>query len=130
MTRRTERLNEAIRAEISDILKRDVKDPRLSSFVSITEAVCSKDLRHARVYVSIMGSDEEKKEVLDGLRSAAGFLRKGLSERIKIRYIPELSFQLDTSIEHGSRLLDLMRQIESDRTHKEADREHPAAQGK
>ncbi len=115
MTRRTERLNEELREQISDILKREVKDPRLSSFVSITEVICSKDLRHARVYVSIMGSEEEKREVLAGLKSAAGFLRKALFDRIKIRYMPELAFEIDTSIERGSHLLDLMRQIQSDR---------------
>lgn len=115
MTRRTERLNEVIRAEISDILKRQVKDPRLSSFVTVTEVTVSKDLRHARVFVSIMGTDEEKKAVLEGLKSAGGFLRRQLSERIDIRYMPELAFENDTSIEHGSHLLDLMRQIDSDR---------------
>ncbi len=115
MTRRTERLNEELREQISAILKREVKAPRLSSFVSLTEVITSKDLRHARVYVSIMGSEEEKREVLAGLRSAAGFLRKSLGDRIKIRYMPELAFEIDTSIERGSHLLDLMRQIQSDR---------------
>ncbi|MDO8490768.1 MAG: 30S ribosome-binding factor RbfA [Dehalococcoidia bacterium] len=130
MTRRTERLNEALRAEISEILKREVKDPRLSSFVTITEVICSKDLRHAKVYVSIMGSEQEKKEVLDGLRSAAGFLRRSLFDRIKIRYIPELSFENDTSIEHGSHLLDLMRQIRSDTTPKASNTDSQATQDK
>ncbi len=121
MNRRTERLNETIRTEISEILKKDVKDPRLAKFVSITEVECAKDLRHARVYVSIMGSEEDKAEVLQGLKSASGFLRKELGERIKIRYIPELSFQIDTSIEHGSHLLDLMRQLHPDQKTTRAD---------
>lgn len=110
-TRRMERVNELIREEISELIRREVKDPRLNSFISVTEVVTSPDLRHARVFVSIMGTDEEKKQVEKGLAAATGFLRRELGERLTLRYTPELTFQLDDSIERGSRLLKLINEV-------------------
>lgn len=109
--RRIERVNELIREEISELIRREVKDPRLNSFISVTEVVTSSDLRHARVFVSIMGTEEEKKQVEKGLAAAAGFLRRELGERLTLRYTPELVFQLDDSIERGSRLLQLINEV-------------------
>jgi ribosome-binding factor A len=110
-TRRIAKVNDAIRREISDLLVREVKDPRLGGLLSVTEVVTSADLRYAKVYVSVMGSEEERKQVDEGLAAAAGFLRRGLGERLKIRYIPELSFFRDDSIERGSRLLKLINEV-------------------
>lgn len=110
-TRRQERVSELIREEISELIKREVNDPRLGGFISVTEVVVSSDLRHAKVFVSIMGSEEEKRQVEKGLAAASGFIRKGLGQRLALRYTPELIFQRDESIERGSRLLQLINEV-------------------
>jgi ribosome-binding factor A len=120
-TRRIERVNELIREEISELIRREVKDPRLDSFISVTEVVTSPDLRHARVFVSIMGTDEEKQQVEKGLIAAKGFLRRELGERLTLRYTPELTFQLDDSIERGSRLLQLINEVAPGESPEETD---------
>jgi ribosome-binding factor A len=106
-----QRVNDLIREEISDLLIRVVRDPRLGGLISVTEVVTSQDLRHAKVYVSIMGTEEEKRQAEDGLAAASGFIRKGLGERLSLRYTPELSFERDESIERGSRLLELIKEV-------------------
>jgi len=117
MTRRTERVNNLIRQEISELLQRQVKDPRLGSFVAVTEVSTSPDLRHAKIFISRIGSQEEKQETLSVLASASGFLRKELARRLRLRRIPELSFQWDDSIERGAHLLQLIDQITPDKDH-------------
>jgi ribosome-binding factor A len=77
----------------------------------VTEVVTSPDLRHAKVFFSIMGTEEEKLQAEKGLAAASGFLRKGLGERLSLRYTPELSFHRDESIERGSRLLELIKEV-------------------
>ncbi len=120
-TRRMERVNELIREEISELIRREVKDPRLNSFISVTEVVTSSDLRHAKVFVSIMGTDEEKRQAAKGLAAATRFLRRELGERLSLRYTPELLFQLDDSIERGSRLLQLIKEVFPDESPEEMD---------
>jgi ribosome-binding factor A len=114
MNRRLERLGGLFQEELSGLLLREVKDPRLARLVSITRVVVSSDLRHARVYVSVMGSEEEKTSTLEGLTAAAPFLRRELNDRLALRRIPELSFRRDDSLEQGSRVLDLLKQIDDD----------------
>jgi ribosome-binding factor A len=109
---RQEKLGELIAAELSDLLRTRVKDPRVG-FASITHVEVSGDLRHAKVFVSVMGELSEKEETIKALKHAAGFLRHELAERITIRYMPELVFKLDTSIEQGSRILEMIRQLEN-----------------
>ena len=111
MAHRIERLNNLIRHEISDLLQRQVKDPRLGNLVTVTEVSVSPDLRQAKIFVSHMGSEQEKRETLSVLAAASGFFRKELARRLKLRRIPELSFQWDESIERGARLLHLIDQI-------------------
>lgn len=111
MQRRTQRVNGLLRAEISELLKRQVKDPRLGVFVSVTEVRSSPDLRHAKVFVSILGSQHEREEALRGLAAASGFLRRQLGERLVLRRIPELNFFEDTSLEQGAHLLEVIRQV-------------------
>ena len=119
MQRRRLRVNGLLRAEISELLQRQVKDPRLGVFVTITEVLSSPDLRHAKVFVSILGSEQEKKEALRALTAASGFLRKQLSERLVLRRIPELNFVEDVSIEQGAHILELIKQVA---TEEEADK--------
>lgn len=111
MSRRMARVNELLREELSQLILRELKDPRVASFVTITEVDTSSDLDHARVYVSIMASAEEQKDVMKGLKSAEGFLRHTLRERIKMRKIPTLTFSLDTSMERGAQMLELINQV-------------------
>jgi len=105
---RIERVNSLIRQEISELLQRQVKDPRLGNFIAVTEVSTSADLKYAKVFVSRLGSEEEKQETLSVLASASGFLRRELARRLKLRHIPVLSFQWDDSIERGDHLLRLI----------------------
>ncbi len=110
---RQEKLGELIAAELSDLLRNRVKDPRVG-FASITRVEVSGDLRHAKVFVSVMGTPEEQAATMKGLKNATGYLRHELAERIVLRYMPEINFRLDTSIEEGARILELIRQVEAE----------------
>ncbi|MBI4318921.1 MAG: 30S ribosome-binding factor RbfA [Chloroflexi bacterium] len=111
-SRRIERINELLRAEISELITREIKDPRLSGMISVTEVDTSPDLRVAKVYISILGSEEERRIAINALQKAAGFFRKELGARLTLRRIPELSFRLDLSIERGDRIMRLLHEIE------------------
>jgi ribosome-binding factor A len=108
---RQEKLGELFAVELSDLLRTRVKDPRVG-FASITHVEVSGDYRHAKIYVSVMGSDEERANTMKALQHATGFLRHELASRIVLRYMPEIVFKLDTSIEKGSRILELIRENE------------------
>lgn len=111
MSRRLERVNHLIREEISVLLQRQVRDPRLGGFVTVTRVSTSPDLSHAKVFISIMGDERDKKEALEALAKASGFLRRELSPRLTLRRIPELSFCRDDSIEQGAHVLELISQV-------------------
>lgn len=111
MSRRTERLNEQFREEISDLLLRQVKDPRLGVFITVTQVSVSPDLSHARVFVSVMGSAEEKQGALQGLDAAAAFIRHEMRQRLSLRRTPRLSFRHDDSMEQGAHILDLLDEV-------------------
>jgi ribosome-binding factor A len=111
---RQEKLGELIAAELSDLLRTRVKDPRVG-FASITHVEVSGDLRHAKIFVSVMGEPAEQEATIKTLRHAAGFLRHELASRLVLRYMPELVFKLDTSIEKGSRILEMIKELENER---------------
>jgi len=111
MTHRIEQVNKLIRREISELLQRQVKDPRLDSFVAVTEVSTSPDLRHAKIFVSCIANEEEKQDTLSALATAAGFFRNELARRLRLRRIPKLSFQWDDSIRQGDHLLQLIDQV-------------------
>ena len=111
MTYRIERLNSLLRQEISDLIQRYVKDPRLGTFVSVTNVEVSSDLKFAKVHVSRLGSEEEKRATIKALISASGYIRHELGDRMKSRRIPELSFRLDETIEKADRVLRLIDRI-------------------
>jgi len=111
MPHRIEQVNKLIRREISGLLQRQVKDPRLDTFVTVTEVSTSPDLRYAKVFISHIGDEGERKEILNVLSGASGFLRRELAHRLKLRRIPELSFRWDDSIERGDHLLKLIDQV-------------------
>ena len=108
MPRRIDRVNELLRSEISHLIVRQIKDPRVAGVISITEVIASSDLRSAKVYLSVMGSEDDRQAALEGIRSAASFLRRELRGRVNLRHTPHLTFQLDDSIEEGNRVLQLM----------------------
>ena len=111
MTRRADRINGLLRQEISLLLSREIKDPRLDGIISITEVQTSSDLRNARVFVSVLGDQDTKDAALDGIQSAASFLRRSLRDRLKLRYVPFLKFALDESIEDADALLRVMDRL-------------------
>ena len=109
---RISRINEEIQRELSEQFRR-LKDPRVSQtgMVSITRVDTTGDLRYARIYVSALDKSQEK-EVLKGLKSAAGFLRRELGRSLQLRYTPDLQFVADDSIQHGAHILEVLRQVE------------------
>ena len=115
MAHRIERVSNLIRQEISELLQRQVKDPRLDNFVTITAVSTSHDLRHAKIFVSRIGNETEKKETLNALVAASGFFRRELGKRLRLRYTPELSFQWDDSIERGAHLQELIDKVSTDK---------------
>ena len=110
MVERTNRIAEEMKKEISGIIQNELKDPRLPKLISITSLNVTKDLRYAKVYISVLGSDEEKKNAINGLRCAAGFIRREVGHRVQMRYTPELQFELDNSIEQGAYITKLINQ--------------------
>lgn len=111
MSHRTERVNSLIRQEISQLLQRQVKDPRLGNFIAVIEVATSPDLKQARVFISHLGSETEKQETLKTLTAAAGFFRRELAKSLKLRYTPELSFHWDDSIERGDRISQILDRV-------------------
>ena len=111
MSYRIERVNQLIRQEISDLLLRQIKDPRLGNFLSVNEVETAADLKHAKVYVSCICTEEEKKEIMSTLESASGYLHKELTRRIRMRYVPSLSFYWDNSIERACHIMNLIDRV-------------------
>jgi len=106
---RTGRISEEMRKEVSALIQNGLKDPRLPKIISVISAEVTKDLRYAKIYVSVLGSEEDKKNALEGLNSAAGFIRREVGHKLQLRYAPEMLFELDDSIERGvyiSKLID------------------------
>ncbi len=108
---RQSRINEEVRRVISEIMMSGLKDPRISKLCSVVAAEVTPDLKFAKVFISVLGSEEEKKNTLAGLNSAAGYIRKELGSRIDLRNNPEIHFELDKSIEHGARIMDILSEI-------------------
>lgn len=103
------RVNEAVREVLSGHITDDLKDPRIG-FVTVTGVDTSPDLRHARVYVSVLGTDHEKEQALEGLRSSAGFLQAKVGEELRMKRTPTLEFHYDESIERGMRITRLLEE--------------------
>ena len=106
---RAERLGDLMQREISDILHRQVKDPRIG-FCTLIRVDLSGDLRHAKVRVSIMGTESQQKSTLAGLKSATGFIRREIGRRIALKHTPEIVFILDRSVDHSIRIAQLIKE--------------------
>ena len=111
MTRRTEQIGEAIREEVAGIVGRGLKDPRIG-FVTITRAEVTPDLRHARILFGVLGDAAQRDKTEAGLRQAAGFIRREVGKRLRLRYTPELTFQYDVGIEATHRVARLLEETQ------------------
>jgi ribosome-binding factor A len=116
---RSARLQAAMQEEISDIIRNRMRDPRIG-FVSVTEVEMSPDYKQAKVYISVLGDEDCKKETQAGLESAAGFVRSELGRRIRLRHTPEIVFCLDSSIERGVRISELLHKLKDGQRNEEA----------
>ena len=110
-TGRMRRVDEAMRAVLSDAIAMGLKDPRVG-FVTVTGVKTSSDLRHAQVYVSVLGSEPERAESMQGLRSAHGYLQRRLADELRLKHTPSLSFHYDESVDHGMRISALVSELE------------------
>jgi len=104
------RLAETVKEEVSKIIREEIKDPRLG-FVTVTDVEVADDLRYAKVFVSIMGQQEEVKNSMDVLARAAGYIRSELGKTLRLRYVPEITFKYDHSIEQGAHISKLLREV-------------------
>ena len=117
--RRADRVAEAIRAEISTFLSQGAKDPRLVGLVTVTAVDVTRDLRQARTFISILGSDSERAATLDALESMKGHLRSRLAKSLRLRVAPEISFKLDESVARAARIESLLAQVREDEKKKD-----------
>jgi len=105
------RVNDEITRETANIIRTELKDPRIVSLTSVLRCETTSDLKYCKIFVSVLGNDEEKASVMSGLKNASGFIRHLLAERINMRYTPELAFKLDDSVEYSIRMEKLIKEI-------------------
>ena len=108
--KRTDRISEEIKKELSSVI-RNLKDPRIPMMTSVVSVSVTNDLRYAKAYISVMGSEDEKKDAIKALTAAQGFIRREIGSRIKLRCVPEFTFTVDTSIEYGAHINKLLNDI-------------------
>ncbi len=119
-TQRQGRVQEALRQEISRIVQCEIKDPRLG-FLTITKVDLTNDLRYARVYFSVLGELKDKELALKGLNSAKGYIKGLLADRIKLRFMPEIAFRIDDSLEHTQYIYDILNKLKKEKKNAKGD---------
>ena len=107
---RMERVDEEFKRELGKIIDQDLKNPNITGLISVTKVKTSPDLKSARVYISILGS-KSKKNTLEGIKNASGFIRTELAQRVNLRYTPELIFELDETIEYGAKIDSILKEL-------------------
>jgi ribosome-binding factor A len=112
---RLERINSLLKEVIFEVIHKDVRNPHINTFISVTKVETSADLHHAKVSISLIAPDAEKAKILDALQSAAGFIAVHASKKVELRYFPRLMFKLDTSMEEHMRIQDILGKIERER---------------
>ena len=112
--KRSDRVADSIRKEISEMLVKTIKDPRIG-FITITRVTVSEDCRLAKVYYSVVGTPEQKRQSMEGMNSAKGYIRRELGHRMKLKYTPELVFQFDPSIEYAIHMGELIHHLQEER---------------
>jgi ribosome-binding factor A len=115
VVKRTDRLNSLLKEVISEVIKRDVRNPHVTELVTVTRVHISKDLHYAKVFISVIGTEQDKVETIDALNSAAGFIAVQSSQKVVMRYFPELTFKLDDSVEKHMRIEELLGKISKER---------------
>jgi len=120
---RTERLNSLLKEVISEVIQRDVRNPHVNQFVTVTRVDVTKDLHYAKVYISVIGTEEAKVETIAALNSAAGFIAVHASKKVVMRYFPELTFKLDDSVDKHMRIEKLLGEISAEREARHPDEE-------
>ena len=116
--KRADKVSEAIKREVSVLLIQEAKDPGIH-FVTVTGVETADDLRHAKIFVSVLGDEATRKETLEALNRAKGFLRSELGRRVQLRYTPEIQFHLDTSLDHAFKIKGLLDSIKSQEAKKD-----------
>lgn len=119
MTKRTKRLNSLLREVISEVVRNDVDNPKVSKLVTITDVDISNDLHYAKVFIGVIGDDQEKKDTLEALQSASGFISVLASKKVVMRHFPQLTFKLDDSVEKHLRIESVLQKIEHEREERE-----------
>lgn len=112
---RTDRLNSLLKEVISDVIRKDVRNPHVNELLTVTRVEITKDLHYAKVYISVIGNEAEKEETLKALQTAAGFIAVTSSKKVVMRYFPELTFKLDDSVDKHMRIEKLLGEISSER---------------
>jgi ribosome-binding factor A len=128
-SRRLDRINGQLRQELSQLISRQIKDPRIAGVVTITQVKTASDLRTARVFVSVLGDQATQHSTLEGIQSASTFLRRELRDRLSLRYVPFMRFELDQSIEDADNLLRIIDQLRVDQGSCETNGGTPAIEG-
>lgn len=122
MSLRSNRVGEQMKKELSEIISRKLKDPRIG-FVTVTDVAVTGDLQQATVYISVLGDSDQKEKTLKGLETAKGFMRSEIGQRIRLRKTPELFFEFDESIEYGHKIENLISKIHAEEKSAEQDKE-------
>jgi ribosome-binding factor A len=113
MSHRANRVGEQMKKELSDIIGRKIKDPRIG-FVTVTDVQVSGDLQQAKVYITVLGGEEQRENTLKGLAKAKGFIRSEVGQRVRLRKTPEIIFEFDESIEYGNHIETLLRKVQDE----------------
>lgn len=122
MSHRPNRVGEQMKKELSDIIGRKIKDPRIG-FVTVTDVQVTGDLQQAKVFISVLGDDEQRENTLKGLAKAKGFIRSEIGHRIRLRKTPEIIFEFDESIDYGNRIETLLHDLHVDESPMEKNEE-------
>lgn len=118
---RVDRLNSLLKEVISEVIQKDVKNPHICGLLTVTHVSITKDLHHAKVYISVIGTDQEKKETMKALQSAASFIAVNSSKKVVMRYFPELQFKLDEGVGRQMRVEELLKDISQERETRDPD---------
>lgn len=110
------RINGEVQRELSNIIRNEIKDPRIQTMTSVVDVEVAPDLKHCKAYISVLGDEEAAKATISGLKSAEGFIRKQLAKSINLRNTPEITFVLDQSIEYGVNMSKLIQEVNKDRS--------------
>ena len=118
---RLSRINDEIMKELSQIIRAELKDPRIGVMTSVIRVETTQDLKYCKVYVSVLGDEKDKENVMKGLQNAGGFIRRLIAQRINLRYTPELRFKLDESAEYAIHMDELFSKIDKERKERDAE---------